>query len=111
MHNLKLVYWYIDSNIKCDGEEYKEIFSVGCEALVEAFYKFDNDMCIPKSHSGRTSSCYIDYETKGEIIDYLGNKGTYHELTSVHMEQTEYNLSITSAYINYFLKIQNDNRR
>ncbi len=76
-----------------------------------AFYKFDNDMCIPKSHSGRTSSCYIDYETKGEITDYLGNKGTYHELTSVHMEQTEYNLSITSAYINYFLKIQEDNRR
>ena len=76
-----------------------------------AFYKFDNDMCIPKSHSGRTSSCYIDYETKGEIVDYLGNKGTYHELTSVHMEQTEYNLSITSAYINYFLKIQEDNRR
>lgn len=76
-----------------------------------AFYKFDNDMCIPKSHSGRTSSCYIDYETKGDITDYLGNKGTYHELTSVHMEQTEYNLSITSAYINYFLKIQEDNRR
>lgn len=76
-----------------------------------AFYKFDNDMYIPKSHSGRTSSCYIDYETKGEIVDYLGNKGTYQELTSVHMEQTEYNLSITSAYINYFLKIQEDNRR
>ena len=71
-----------------------------------AFYKFDNNMCVPKSHSGRTTSCYIDYETSGSVKDYRGVVGDFHELTSVHVEQTEYNLSITSAYINYFLGIQ-----
>lgn len=106
LENNKLHITLAGSNKKMTAEYLQKTFG-----KYYAFYKFDNDMCIPKSHSGRTSSCYIDYETKGEIIDYLGNKGTYHELTSVHMEQTEYNLSITSAYINYFLKIQEDNRR
>lgn len=73
-----------------------------------AFYKFDNNLCVPKSHSGRTTSCYIDYETMGDITDYLDNRGHFHELTSVHVEQTEYNLSIASAYINYFLGIQEE---
>lgn len=73
-----------------------------------AFYKFDNNLCVPKSHSGRTTSCYIDFETSGTVTDYRGNTGDFHELTSVHVEQTEYNLSIASAYINYFLGIQEE---
>lgn len=73
-----------------------------------AFYKFDNNMRIPKSHSGRTSSCYIDYETSGAITDYKGVIGNFHELTSVHVEQTEYNLSMTDNYIKFFLDIQNE---
>lgn len=71
-----------------------------------AFYKFDNNLCIPKDYSGRTTSCYIDYETSGTIKDYNGVVGDFRELTSVHVEQTEYNLSIASQYINYFLGIQ-----
>lgn len=73
-----------------------------------AFYKFDNTLCVPVGYSGRTTSCYIDYETSGEIVDYMGVKGGFHELTSVHVEQTEYNLTIASAYIKYFLGIQNE---
>ena len=71
-----------------------------------AFYKFDNNMCIPASDSGRTTSYYIDFETSGNVTDYLGNVGTFHELTSVHVEQTEYNLSITDAYIKFFMGVQ-----
>lgn len=71
-----------------------------------AFYKFDNNLCVPKEYSGRTASYYIDYETNGTIKDYLGNDGTFHELTSVHIEKTEYNLSITSQYINFFKTYQ-----
>ena len=71
-----------------------------------AFYKFTNDMSIPAGSSGRTSSYYTDYETSGEIVDYRGVKGSFHELSSVHIEHTEYNLSITDAYIKYFLGVQ-----
>lgn len=71
-----------------------------------AFYKFDNNMCIPAGDSGRTASFYIDNEISGNVTDYRGNVGTYHELTAVHVEQTEYNLSITDGYIKYFLGFQ-----
>lgn len=73
-----------------------------------AFYMFNNNLCVPRGFSGRTTSCYIDYETSGQITDYNGVVGDFHELTSVHVEQTEYNLSIASAYIKYFLGIQNE---
>lgn len=73
-----------------------------------AFYKFDNYMTVPVEYSGRTSSYYIDNETSGTVIDYLGNAGTFHELTSVHVEQTAYNLSISQNYIDYFLEVQNE---
>jgi len=46
VHNIKLVYWYIDNNIECDSFNYDDIFSVGLEALLEAFYKFDLDKNI-----------------------------------------------------------------
>lgn len=71
-----------------------------------AFYKFDNEMSIPAGASGRTSSYYTDYETSGDIVDYMGVKGHFEEKSSVHVEQTEYNLSITDAYIKYFLGVQ-----
>lgn len=73
-----------------------------------AFYMFNNNLCVPRGFSGRTTSCYIDYETSGNVTDYNGVVGEFHELTSVHVEQTEYNLSIASAYIKYFLGIQNE---
>lgn len=71
-----------------------------------AFYKFSNEMSIPAGSSGRTSSYYIDYDTSGDVIDYRGVKGHFDEKSSVHVEQTEYNLSITDAYIKYFLGVQ-----
>jgi hypothetical protein len=73
-----------------------------------AFYKFDNNLNVPKGYAGRTTSCYIDFETSGAVIDYLGTPGEFHEMTSVHIEQSEYNLSIADAYIKYFLGIQEE---
>lgn len=71
-----------------------------------AFYHFDETLSIPKSHSGRTTSCYIPHETSGTVTDYLGNSGTFHEMSSVHIEQTVYNLSLADDYIKYFLGVQ-----
>lgn len=76
-----------------------------------AFYKFDDKMKIPPTHSGRRSMNYIDFETSGNVTDYLGNEGTFHELSSVHFETTEYNLSITDNYIKYFMDVQLENVR
>lgn len=71
-----------------------------------AFYAFTDNLTIPKSHSGRTSSCYIPYETSGTITDYLGNVGEFHELSSLHLSQTVYHMSLADDYIKYFLGVQ-----
>lgn len=75
-----------------------------CDFLVKTgkpFERFDNNLVVPAGASGRTAVSYIDFETEGDLTDYLGNTAHYHELTSVHMEETEYSLSMTDAFINF----------
>lgn len=68
----------------------------------------DEVFTIPKGKSGRLVSTYIDDETSGEIVDYLGNKGKYHELSSVNLEETTYTLSLSKDYISYLLGKKGD---
>lgn len=65
-------------------------------------------MLIPAEHSGRLIMSYLDFETSGIIVDYLGNSGTYHELTSVHMEPGTYELTLGQEFYNYLegLKVE-----
>ena len=78
----------------------------GSEGIFEAFkddeFNIDN-MTIPEGYSGRMVSTYIDNETSGEIIDYLGNKGTYHELSSVNLEESTYTLSLSKDYMEFLI--------
>lgn len=55
-------------------------------------------MVIPSDWSGRLALTYSDVEASGEITDYLGNVGEYEELSYVHMEPTEYSLTISEEY-------------
>ena len=52
-------------------------------------------------------STYIDYETEGELTDYLGNVGHYHELSSVSLENSTYSLSLAKDYYKFLLGIKN----
>lgn len=60
-----------------------------------------NGLIVPKDHSGRLIMSYIDYETNGTMIDYMGEIGTYHEKSSVHMEASTYEMSIGRAFFEY----------
>ena len=64
-------------------------------------------MKIPEGYSGRMDSIYIDYETEGELTDYLGNVGHYHELSSVSLENSTYSLSLAKDYYKFLLGIKN----
>ena len=81
----------------------------GSDKIFDAFrddeFGIDN-MQIPKGFSGRNVSTYIDEETRGTITDYLGNKGTYHELSSVHLEESTYTLSLSRDYIRFLFGIE-----
>lgn len=67
----------------------------------------ESSMTIPAGYSGRMVSTYIDDETSGTIVDYLGNEGTYNELSSVNLENTTYTLTLSKDYYKFLLGIRN----
>ena len=67
------------------------------------FNAFNDGLIIPKGYTGKQIHTYIDYETEGDIRDYLGNDYHYHELSGIHMEDTEYSLSISEEFLRYLL--------
>ena len=70
------------------------------------FNAFDDGLIIPKGQTGKQIHTYIDYETKGTVRDYLGNEYNYHELSGIHMEDTEYSLSMSEEFLRYLLGVQ-----
>lgn len=77
------------------------------EAFTDDEYGIDN-LVVPQGFSGRMVSTYIDEETEGIIIDYLGNKGVYHELSSVNLNESTYTLSLSEDYIKFLLGIKRE---
>lgn len=67
----------------------------------DPFGNFDDDLKIPPEFAGRLTLSYIDDEHEGVVTDYLGNKFHYHELSAIHMEPSEYNLSLSNDFIKY----------
>ena len=67
------------------------------------FNAFNDGLIIPKGYTGKQIHTYIDYETKGIVRDYLGEEYEYHELSGIHMEDTEYSLSMSEEFLRYLL--------
>lgn len=87
---------------KKDGLEYLINESTSDEEL---FNNFNDGMHIPASSTGKNIHTYIDFPTSGYVEDYLGVTSYYEELSSIHLEPTEYSLSIGTEYANYLLRI------
>lgn len=77
------------------------------DAFTDDEFGIDN-MVIPAGHSGRMVSTYIDEETQGTVTDYLGNVGTYHEHTSINLEESTYTLSLAKDYYMFLLGIRKE---
>ena len=67
----------------------------------DPFGKFTDGLSIPSENSGRLILSYIDNETTGTVVDMFGVPYEYHELSSIHMEKSEYNLSISEEFVRY----------
>lgn len=89
------------NQIKCTiaGVSKKETSKWFMKDYDNAFDNFDNLMCVPREYSGRLITAYIDDETEGYVDDYLGQRYRFHELSSIHMEGSSYNLTMTPMYI------------
>ena len=63
---------------------------------IHSTYIYNNEIYVG---TGKNTHTYIDEQRDGVIIDYLGVKYEYHVETCVHMEESDYTLSLTSEFI------------
>ena len=56
-------------------------------------YLFDEDCC------GKNLHTYIDDEKEGFLVDYLGKKARFFELSGVHLMPTTYRMTTTDDYL------------
>lgn len=71
------------------------------------FENFKDGLTIPVEYSGRNVLTYIDEETEGTMVDCNGVSYNYHELSSVHMEGTQYEMSLSGQFIKYLKGVIN----
>lgn len=69
------------------------------------FDLFTDELCVPATHSGRLVHTYVDEPCDGVIVDYTGKKGEYHEKTYIHMEASEYDLTMSDMFEAFLDKI------
>lgn len=67
---------------------------------------FNSGMYVDSEHTGKMTHTYIDCEIEGVITDYLGNDAYYNEKSFIHLEKTDYLLSLTKMYIDYYRGLQ-----
>ena len=65
------------------------------------FEAFSNYLYLPPIACGKNIHTYIDFPQSGEVVDYNGEVGYFEELTTVHLEPTDYNLNLSVLYLNY----------
>ena len=70
------------------------------------FLFFNDGMFVDCEHTGKMTHTYIDREIENIITDYLGNQAYYHEKSFIHLEKTDYLLSLSDMYIKYFMGVQ-----
>ena len=70
------------------------------------FNFFTNGMYVDVNNTGKMTHTYIDTEINGKLIDYLGNESEYDEKSFIHLENSDFTLSITDMYINYYMGVQ-----
>ena len=72
----------------------------------DPFLFFNDGMYVDGDHTGKMTHTYIDKEIENMVTDYLGNTAYYHEKSFIHLEKTDYVLSLTKMYIDYYSGLQ-----
>lgn len=98
-------------NIPYQVDRYKRCVVNDPTHIKRVFEMFDDELLIPKEHTGKNTHTYIDTPMNGVITDYMGNTAEFHERSGVHLEPAEYSLSIPKSYIDYITDINYQIRR
>lgn len=66
---------------------------------------FDDELYIPAERTGKMTHSYIDDPMSFEITDYQGNKTQVETLSGIHLEPTDFTLSISKQYGEFINKL------
>lgn len=72
----------------------------------DVFNHFNDELYIPPEYTGKNTHTYIDECKEGYITDYLGNKSYFKQLSSIHLSQSDYSLSLSKEYADYIANVQ-----
>ena len=67
---------------------------------------FRDGLYLPTDATGKNIHTYIDYEQTGELTDYMGNVARFRESGGIHLEPTDYRLSLSVLYLKYLTGIR-----
>lgn len=73
---------------------------------LDVFERFEDSLSIPAGHTGKSTHTYIDDEIAGDVTDYNGKTSRYYERSAVHLEQCGYDMSLSAAYLDYLMGIE-----
>lgn len=71
---------------------------------------YTSDGVLIDNPCGKNTHTYIDELQYGVMTDYLGITCEYEELSSTHLEATDYTMSLSELYVNYLLGIREYNK-
>ena len=72
-----------------------------CETNTDVFNIFNDNLYIPKEKTGKMTHTYIDAEIGNLIEDYNGEIIYVNSLSSIHLENCEFTLSVSDQYKNF----------
>lgn len=75
---------------------------------MKAFDNFEDGLHIPPENTGKSLHTYIDDEQKGVLTDYKGHTAKYYEKSSIHLEPTSYDMSLSKLYTDYLKGIKEE---
>lgn len=67
---------------------------------------FNNNMYIPANKTGKNTHTYIDDVMEKSITDCEGNRVFVKSLSSIHLEECEFSLSMSDKYLTFLDEIQ-----
>lgn len=70
----------------------------------DVFEFFNNDMCINAKYTNKLTTHYNDNKHSDIVIDYLGNSEYMSELSSITLNDSDFNLSLNENWIDFLME-------
>lgn len=85
------------------GKDYLLKISKG--DIVQAMKNFKIGLRVPAGKTGKNVHTYIDTPFNGIIVDYQGNDSEVESLSSVHLEPTSFEMSISETFAEFLARM------